>query len=70
MDQTKCKGRTNRRTTEHFEDWSEANHRWFVVNASRVGGPGSPLVTIVYNDMNDRKTTKPSETAKPFWPAY
>ena len=43
---------------EHFEDWSEANHRWYEVNASRVGGPGSPLVTIVYNDINDRKTTE------------
>lgn len=39
----------------HFEDWSEANQRWYEVNACRVGGPGSSLVAIVYNDVTDRK---------------
>jgi PAS domain S-box-containing protein len=40
---------------EHFEDWSEANQRWYEVHASRVGGPESTLVAIVYNDITQRK---------------
>ncbi|MGC4043009.1 MAG: GAF domain-containing protein [Armatimonas sp.] len=39
----------------HFEDWSEANQRWYDVNASRVGGAGSTLVAIVYSDITERK---------------
>jgi PAS domain S-box-containing protein len=53
---------------EHFEDWSEANQRWYEVDASRIGGPDSPLVAIVYNDITNRKmselTLKASEERK------
>lgn len=38
-----------------FEDWSEANQRWYSVNAARVGGAGSTLVAIVYDDITERK---------------
>jgi PAS domain S-box-containing protein len=38
-----------------FEDWSEANKRWYEVHASRVGGEGSTLVAIVYNDITERR---------------
>lgn len=37
----------------HFEDWSEANQRWYEVDATRVGGPGSALVAIVYSDVTE-----------------
>ncbi|HJQ32213.1 MAG TPA: MASE4 domain-containing protein [Pyrinomonadaceae bacterium] len=40
---------------EHFEDWSEVTQRWYEVDASRVGGEGSSLVAIVYNDVTERK---------------
>lgn len=39
----------------HFEDWSEANQRWYHVHASRVGGEGSTLVAAVYDDITQRK---------------
>lgn len=40
---------------ESFEDWSEANRRWYRVNASRVGAGESNLVAIVYDDITERK---------------
>jgi len=42
----------------HFEDWLEANQRWYEVDASRVGEEGSTLVAIVYNDITERKQAK------------
>jgi PAS domain S-box-containing protein len=38
-----------------FEDWSEANQRWYKVHASRVGGRRSTQVAIVYDDITERK---------------
>lgn len=40
---------------EHFEDWSQANQRWYRVSASRVGAAGSTLVALVYDDITERK---------------
>ena len=41
--------------SEYFEDWSEANERWYEVHATRVGSEGSTLVAIIYNDITERK---------------
>lgn len=40
---------------EHFEDWSEANQRWYEVTATRVGKPEEALVAIIHNDITERK---------------
>lgn len=41
-----------------FEDWSQANQRWYKVHASRVGGENSTLVAIVYDDITERKRSE------------
>jgi len=38
-----------------FEDWSQANQRWYEVEASSVGGAGSSLVAIIYTDITHRR---------------
>lgn len=38
-----------------FEDHAEAMGRWFDVYASRVGGPGSRRVAVLFNDVTARK---------------
>ena len=42
-------------TSASFEDWSEANQRWYKVHASRVGSEANALVAIVYDDITERK---------------
>ncbi|MFT3910881.1 MAG: GAF domain-containing protein [Ferruginibacter sp.] len=41
-----------------FEDWSEANQKWYKVQANRVGGSGSSLVAIIYDDITEQKNFK------------
>ncbi len=38
-----------------FENYSEGMGRWFDVFASRVGGEGSRLVSVVFDDITERK---------------
>lgn len=40
---------------KHFIDGSEAMGRWFDVHASRVGGPDSSRVAILFTDITSRK---------------
>jgi len=46
-----------------FENHSEPMERWFDVHASRIGGSGSPLVAIVFNNITERKKAEQTLTA-------
>lgn len=39
-----------------LEAYNQSMDRWFCVHASRVGGPGSRLVAVVWDDVTDRRT--------------
>jgi PAS domain S-box-containing protein len=41
-----------------FENYSEGMGRWFNVFASRVGGEGSRLVSVVFDDITERKESE------------
>jgi PAS domain S-box-containing protein len=41
-----------------FENYSSGLGRWFSVFASRLGGPGSRLVNVVFDDITERKKTE------------
>jgi PAS domain S-box-containing protein len=38
-----------------FENYHDGTKRWYSVFASRVGGEGSPLLAIVFDDITERK---------------
>jgi PAS domain S-box-containing protein len=42
-------------TPERLEDFQSDIGRWFSVQYSRVGGEGSPLLCMVFDDISDRK---------------
>ncbi|MCX6217361.1 ATP-binding protein [Spirosoma sp.] len=44
----------------HFEDWSEANQRWYEVDACSVEWPNRSLVAIIYSDITQRKRQEES----------
>ena len=41
-----------------FEEYGSALGRWFDVYATRLGGPGSDKVAILFNDISERKRTE------------
>ncbi|OQP44479.1 hypothetical protein A4H97_08875 [Niastella yeongjuensis] len=45
-----------------FENYHEDSRRWYESYASRVGGPGSRQVAIVFRDITDRKKAEERQT--------
>jgi len=41
-----------------FEEYGHALGRWFDVYATRLGGPGSNKVAVLFNDISERKRTE------------
>jgi PAS domain S-box-containing protein len=38
-----------------FEEYSRRSRRWYTVHASRIGGDGSRLLTLIFDDITERK---------------
>ena len=45
-----------------FEDYAEALHRWFEVNAFRVDSPNEQHVAIIFKDITERKEAEERKT--------
>jgi PAS domain S-box-containing protein len=45
-----------------FENYHEGSHRWYESYASRIGGPGSRQVAIVFRDITERKNADERQT--------